>query len=91
MPQIQGQYNPAIQQRSQMLNGVGEDMDKKTLIQTAIANNNGRKIARPGQQQMTIQNQVPNQASQVQAMTLKQQQVQQQVIDFNICANSARK
>lgn len=90
MPQIQGQYNPPIQQRSQMINGVGEDMDKKPLIQTAIANN-GRKISRPGQQQMPIQNQAPNQAPQVQAMALKQQQVQQQVIDFNVCANSARK
>jgi hypothetical protein len=64
-------------QRAQMLNGVAEDvnMDKsKNLMHTAIVNN-GRKVSRPGQPPIPMQ-QTP-QINQAQLMALKQQQAQQ--------------
>jgi hypothetical protein len=68
---VQGQqFNPVMQQRQPILNGVAEDVnaDKaKPLIQTALVNN-VRKVQRPIPMP---QNQPPTQA---QMMAMKQQQ-----------------
>ena len=90
MPQVQGQFTPGMAQRAQLMNGVQDDMDKKTLMHTAIANNNGRKVQRPGQpmpmQQnvsqpmpmMTMQKQHQLQQQQQQLQLQQQQQLLQQ-------------
>jgi hypothetical protein len=78
MPQYQTQFNPAMQQRAQMMNGIADDVNvdkSKTLMHTAIVNN-GRKVTRPGQQPMPMQQNQP--ATPAQMMALKQQQQQQQ-------------
>lgn len=70
--------NPAMQQRAQLMNGIAEDVNvdkSKTLMHTAIVNN-GRKVNRPGQQPMPMQQSQPT--SQAQMMALKQQQQQAQ-------------
>src|SRR5271170_6706080 len=75
MPQVQGQFTPGMAQRAQLMNGIQDDMDKKTLMHAAIANNNGRKVQRPGQP-MPMQQNV---SQPVQMMTMqKQHQLQQQ-------------
>src|SRR5271170_4211240 len=76
MPQVQGQFTPGMAQRAQLMNGIQDDMDKKTLMHTAIANNNGRKVQRPGQP-MTIQQNV-SQPMAMMAMQKQQHQLQQQ-------------
>ena len=85
VPQLHGQtqYNQAIQQqRPQMINGVAEDvnMDKKTLMHTAMINN-GRKVQRPGQPMTMQQNQPPNQAQ----MMKQQQQRLLLLMHANMC------
>jgi hypothetical protein len=70
--------NLAMQQRAQLMNGIAEDVNvdkSKTLMHTAIVNN-GRKVNRPGQQPMPMQQSQPT--SQAQMMALKQQQQQAQ-------------
>jgi hypothetical protein len=78
MPQYSG-LNPAMQQRPQMMNGVADDVNvdkSKTLMHTAIVNN-GRKVTRPGQQPMPMQQNQPT--TQAQMMAMKQHQQQQQL------------
>jgi hypothetical protein len=67
-----------MQPRTQMMNGITDDMDKKSMMHAAIANNSGRKVSRPpGQQPMQMQqNQQPT--NQAQLMNLRAQQQQQQ-------------
>jgi len=92
MSQLQGHYNLSMQQRAQAINGVGDDgnMDKKTLMHQAIANN-GRKVSRPGQQPMPMPpNQVPTPAQQSHMMALKQQQAQSQVATIQTFTDLAR-
>jgi len=64
-----------MQRNQQLMNGVGDDanMDKKSLMHTAIVNN-GRKVNnRPGQPM-----QMPAQPNAPQVMAMKHQQQQQQ-------------
>ena len=74
--------NPAMLQRAQLMNGIAEDVNvdkSKTLMHTAIVNN-GRKVNRPGQQPMPMQQSQPT--SQAQMMALKQQQQQAQQLQL---------
>ena len=79
MPQFPGGYAPNMQQqRTQIMNGVGDDMDKKTLMHTAIVNN-GRKVSRPGQHPMPMQQQnLQQNTNHAQLNSIRQQQQQQQ-------------
>jgi len=79
MPHAQ-QFNMAMAQRAQMMNGIGEEvkMDQaKPLMHTAMINN-GRKVSRPGQPPMTMQQVgVPPQSQAQHAMALRQTPAQQ--------------
>jgi hypothetical protein len=81
MPQYQTQFNPAMQQRAQMMNGIADDVNvdkSKTLMHTAIVNN-GRKVTRPGQQSMPMQQNQPTTQAQMMALKQQQQHAQQQL------------
>jgi hypothetical protein len=79
MVQFQGQFTQGMQPRAQMMNGITDDMDKKSMMHTAIANNNGRKVSRPpGQPPMQMQQSQLQNHAQVMNIRAQQQQQQQQ-------------